>query len=116
MDTNVPFDLVLTKEWEWFDLQIKGQSDTQTVITLQSPLRQQPIVHDPMVEKASTKDSTIREVEIIPENPSSEIILSIEEIPLLDVFYSPKYRAVVKRQRKKRKIYQVQQLSLKMNT
>lgn len=49
----------------------------------------------------------MREVEKIPENPSSEIILNIEEIPLLNVFYSPKHRVLVKRQRKKRKIYQV---------
>lgn len=30
--------------------------------------------------------------------------MHVEEIPLLDVFYSPKHGAVVKRQRKKRKI------------
>ena len=32
--------------------------------------------------------------------------MNIEEIPPLDVFYSPKHRDVVKRQRKKRKIDQ----------
>jgi len=60
-----------------------------------------------VVEKASRKDSTIREVKIIPENPSSDIILSIEDIPSLDVFYSPKHMVVINRQRKKRKIDQV---------
>jgi len=45
-----------------------------------------------------------KDIEIIPENPTEEIVLQIEEIPPLDVFYSPKHRAVVRRQRKKRKI------------
>lgn len=60
-----------SKNGKKFDLQIKGQSDTQTIIMPQSPLAQQPIVHDLEVEKASNKDSTRREVEIIPKNPSS---------------------------------------------
>ena len=37
-----------------------------------------------------------KETEIIPKDPSGEIILQIEEIPPLDVFYSPKHKAVVK--------------------
>lgn len=46
---------------------------------------------------------TQTDVEIIPENPSDEIVLRVEEIPPLDVFYSPKHRVVIKRQRKKEK-------------
>lgn len=49
---------------------------------------------------------TQHDIEIIPENPSEEIVLKVEEIPPLDVFYSPKHRAVVKRHRKKRNIDQ----------
>lgn len=45
-----------------------------------------------------------KELEIIPENTSDEIFLHIEEIPLSDVFYSPKHRAIIERERKKRKI------------
>lgn len=37
-----------------------------------------------------------KEAEIIPKDPSGKIILQIEEIPPLDVFYSPKHKAVVK--------------------
>ena len=48
--------------------------------------------------------STAAVTEHIPLTPSSEIVLNVEDIPPLDVFYSPKYKAVVKRQRKKRKI------------
>jgi len=36
--------------------------------------------------------------------PTLEIVLRIEEIPLLDVFYSPTHKVVVKRQGKKRKL------------
>ena len=49
---------------------------------------------------------TSKDVEIIPKDPSDEIVLYIEEIPPLDVIYSPKHRVVVKRQRKKRRIGQ----------
>jgi len=48
---------------------------------------------------------SIQDVELIPATPTSEIILRIEEIPPLDVFYSPTHKAVIKRQRKKRKLY-----------
>lgn len=44
-----------------------------------------------------------KETEIIPKDPTREIVLQIEEIPPLDVFYSPKHKAVVKRQRKRRR-------------
>ena len=47
-----------------------------------------------------------QDVEIIPKDQLDEIVLHIEEIPTLDVFYSPKHRAIVKRQRKKRRIDQ----------
>ena len=47
-----------------------------------------------------------QDIEIILGNPSKEIVLKVEEIPPLDVFYNPKHRAIVKRQRKRRKIDQ----------
>jgi len=46
--------------------------------------------------------SNAPEMEHIPITPSSEIMLVIEEIPLLDVFYSLQHKVVVRRQRKKR--------------
>jgi len=48
--------------------------------------------------------SNAPKMEHIPITPSSEIMLKIEEIPPLDVFYSPQHKAVVRRQRKKRKL------------
>ena len=46
----------------------------------------------------------VTETEHIPITPSSEILLNIEDIPPLDVFYSPQYKAVVRKQRKKRNL------------
>ena len=48
--------------------------------------------------------TNVSETEHIPITPSSELMLKIEEIPPLDVFYSPQHKAVVRRQRKKRKL------------
>lgn len=48
--------------------------------------------------------SNVPEMEHIPITPSSELILKIEEIPPLDVFYSPQHKEIVRRQRKKRKL------------
>ena len=53
------------------------------------------------------KISNVSEMEHIPITPSSELMLKIEEIPPLDVFYSPQHKAVVRRQRKKRKLENV---------
>jgi hypothetical protein len=49
-------------------------------------------------------------MEIIPAFPTAEIVLKIEEILPLDVFYSPKHKAVMSRSRKKRKLEQSQVL------
>jgi len=45
-----------------------------------------------------------QETEHIPVSPSSEIVLKIEDIPPLDIFYSPQHKVVVRRQRKRRKL------------
>ena len=58
------------------------------------------------VEGTSGPPITQKDMEIILENPSDEIILHVEEIPPLDVFHNPKHKVVVKRQRKKRKFDQ----------
>ena len=55
-------------------------------------------------EVGSTIVSNVIETEHIPIAPSSELLLNVEEIPPLDIFYSPQHKAVVRRQRKKRKL------------
>lgn len=41
-----------------------------------------------------------------PKGSLNQIILQIEKIPPLDVFYNPRHKVVVKRQRKRRRTYQ----------
>ena len=38
-----------------------------------------------------------QDMEVIPEHPIGEIMLKVEEIPPLDIFYSPKHRVVVRK-------------------
>ena len=71
--------------------------------TTQSPATQQPMVTNVTVEGAIGNANT-QDIEIIPENPFEEIVLKVEDISPLDVFYSPKHRAIVRKKRKKRKI------------
>lgn len=58
------------------------------------------IITDMTVETVSNA----LEIEHIPITASSEIMLMIEEIRPLDVFYSPKQKAVVRKKRKKWKL------------
>lgn len=44
-------------------------------------------------------------VEIIPSYPTSQVVLRIEEIPSLDIFYSLAHKSMIRRQRKKIKVY-----------
>lgn len=56
--------------------------------------------HNSFTDRAFDKDTTTGEIEVIPTFPSFEIVNKVEEIPPLDILYSPKHRAMVKRQRK----------------
>ena len=42
-------------------------------------------------------------MEIIPKHPTEEIVLKVEDIPPLDIFYSPKHRDVFRKQRKRKR-------------
>jgi len=82
-----------------------------------------PSTNTPASDVQATKDiitgtiTNVPEMKYIPITPSSELILKIEEIPPLDVFYSLQHKAVVRRQRKKRKLenmlsHEVEQLDI----
>lgn len=85
----------LDKEWETLNelINLEGQ-------VLQTPVSNTQVVR----EVFSTIVSGTVETEHLPIAPSSELLLGVEEIPPLDVFYSPQHKAVVRRQRKKRKL------------
>lgn len=85
----------LDKEWENFN----------ELINLEGQVPRTP-VSDAQVtqEMVSTMVGSVSETEHSHIAPPSELLLSVEEIPPLDVFYSPQHKAVVRRQRKKRKL------------
>jgi len=88
----------LDKEWETFNdlINIEGQSTKTPESNVQTV--------DDVVTGAI---SNVPKMEHIPITPSSELMLKIEEIPPLDVFYSPQHKAMVRRKRKKRKLESV---------
>ena len=69
----------------------------------QAPEPQTP-QHKATQEITLEKIVSTQEVEHIPATPTSKIVLRIEEIPPLDVFYSPLHKVVVRRKRKRRRI------------
>ena len=99
VDTQI--DPKLLQQWQQFD---------SIISNLESPKEAEASKAACTQEKTSTQVSSeasglpsFNETEIIPKDPSDQIILQIEEIPPLDVFYSPKHRAIVRRQRKRRR-------------
>jgi len=53
-----------------------------------------------MVEKGESSQHT----KIILAFPTLEIILKVTEIDCLDVFYNPLHKAIIRRQRKRRRV------------
>ena len=82
----------MDKEWETFNelINIEGQNIQTPVHTTKGLI--------------TGISGNVTETEHIPISPSSELVLKIEEIPPLDIFYSPQHKAVVRKQRKKRKL------------
>ena len=79
---------------------------------LKTPL-QEKVSHIPKsIEKtaltigASDKYLDIDDIEIISTFWTSDVVLTVEEIPLIDILYSPQHKAIVKRQRKRKNIDQ----------
>lgn len=60
--------------------------------------------HETTLEITMEESANEPEVGHTPVTLTSDIILKIEEIPPLDVFYSPEHKAVVKMKRKKIKL------------
>ena len=101
MDIDTHIDPKLLTEWQQFDSIISNNESLQGFSTPKVITSRKTATNTVPTEGTSSPPITQKDVEIILENPSDEIILHVEEIPPLDVFYSPKHRVVVKRQRKK---------------
>ena len=87
------------------DTQLGGNENTKKIVdsanlNISSQLLKQydQFAHQlGLQDNPEEKNPEDQDVEIIPEHPTGQIVLKIEEIPPLDVFYSPKHKAVVKK-------------------
>jgi len=105
-DTNkgVVTDPELQKEWQHFSTIIGGGKDSQSTDTPKSSSVQDKTSSQALSGTSGPPKTT--DVEIIPKGPSDQVTLQVEDIPPLNVFYSPKHRAVVKRSRKRQRLDQ----------
>ena len=73
----------LEKEWETFNdlINVEGQN-TQTPVTNVQTIK----------NIVTGETSNVAKTEHIPISPSSELVLKIEEIPPLDIFYIPQHK------------------------
>lgn len=78
----------LDKEWETFN----------DLINLEGKTIKTPVSNAQVTKEVVTRIvSNVSDMDHIPIAPSSELMLKIEEIPHLDIFYSPQHKAVVRR-------------------
>ena len=105
IDLEAKIDPKLLKEWKKFDSIISNPETSKGFGTPQVTVDQKTTTTMVPIEGTS-RLSISKDAKIIPKDPSDQIVLQIEDIPPLDVFYSPKHRAVVKRQRKRRRLDQ----------
>lgn len=83
-----PATTKLDKEWETFN----------EIINLEGQIPKTPVSSTQVAkEVVSSIVSHVTEKEHVPVASSSEFLLNVEEIPPLDVFYSPQHKAVVRR-------------------
>ena len=98
-------DPKLLEEWQQVNT-IIGNLETSMDAETSKAVDTQDTTSQEVPKKGTNGPPSSTVVEIIPKNPSNQIVLQVEDIPPLDVFYSPKHRAVIKRQRKRRRIDQ----------
>lgn len=94
----------LEEIWEQCSQALKGNKPEVS----KTPSQEKVLDISEMFEKTLITTRTIdqslevEDIEIIPPFPTLEVVLRVEEIPPLDIFYSPQHKAMVKRQRNKR--------------
>jgi len=95
--------------------QFKKETDPKSLKTpLQMNITKTPEVigKTSLTGEAFNKSLDIDDLEVIPVYQIIEVVLKIEEILPLDMFYSPTYKVVVSRQRKRRRIEHTMSLVL----
>ena len=103
MNVDTQIDPRLLQEWQQFDSIISNLESSRDADTSKAADTQDTASKEVPSEGTSGLPPTT-ELEIIPKDPSDQVILQVEDIPPLDVFYSPKHKAVIKRHRKRRRI------------
>jgi len=93
VDTQI--DPRLLQEWQKFESIISNLESSKDVDTSKATDTQDTTSKKVPSEGTSGLPPST-DLEIIPKDPSDQIILQVEDIPPLDVFYSPKHRAIVK--------------------
>ena len=88
IDSSIYVDPKLIKEWQQFDSIISNTESLQGFSTPEMKTGQKSTINIVLTKGTSSPPMTQKDVEIILKNPSDEIVLHVEEIPPLDVFYS----------------------------
>lgn len=101
---NTQIDPKFLQEWQQLDYIINNLGSPKEIEASKATPTQETA--STLVSIEASGPSIGKETEVIPKDPTKQIILQIEEIPPLDILYSPKHRAIVKRQRKRRRIDQ----------
>jgi len=104
VNVNAQIDPKLLQEWQQFDSIISNLESSKEVDTYKVTDTQDTTSKE--VPSGTSGLPPTSDIEIIPKYPLDQIILQVEDIPPLDVFYSPKHRAIIKQQRKRRRIDQ----------
>ena len=95
MNVDVQIDPKLLQEWQQLDSIIRNLESSKEANTSKAVDTQDLTSTEVPSGTSGQPPSTGKE--IIPKGPSYQIIFQVEDIPPLDVFYSPKHRSVVKR-------------------
>lgn len=85
----------LDKEWKKFNKNLQTCTNLEETSELKTPKQNQ---HKENPETTKHGVTNTQDIEVIPTFPTSKIVLKIEEIPPLDILYSPTHKVVVKRQ------------------
>ena len=101
---QISVDTELIKEWNQFDSIISGKEASKDSDA--SKTNNAPVTTSSPDLEGTSGPPMVQNVEVITQDPSDQIDLQVEEIPPLDIFYSPKHRAVVRCSRKRRRLDQ----------
>lgn len=101
----------LEHEWDQFNQKLQDTAkapNTQETDEFKTPLKIHQDTEPKFVGEQSTpmdqEATTSQHAKIIPALPTLESVLKVIEIPPLDVLYIPLHKAVVQRQRKRRRV------------